>query len=340
MKRRLIKMKVTIKDVAKEAKVSPSTVSRVLSNSPRISDETKEKVYKVIEKLKYKPNAIARGLVNNKTRILGVVLPEEAENLLSNPFFIQAMKGISSYAEKREYYITYAFSNNKESEKKHIKDLTSSGLIEGMLLLRPKENDENIKYLKDINFPFVIMGRLKYTEGVLWVDNDNFKAMYNIVNKLIDKGHTNIALIGAKKELNVCKDREKGYKVALEMNGINFSKNLVSYGEDFKEEEGYMQMKKILEKIKPTAVVAMDDLLGIGAMKALKEKDLNDLSIVGFNNIPLDKFQKPELASVDINGVELGYYATKLLIDKIEEVEDIRDHYIIETTFVERESFK
>ncbi len=110
-------MKVTIKDVAKEAKVSPSTVSRVLSDNPRISDETKEKVYKVIEKLKYKPNAIARGLVNNKTRILGVVLPEEAENSLSNPFFIQAMKGISSYAEKREYYITYAFSSNKESEK-------------------------------------------------------------------------------------------------------------------------------------------------------------------------------------------------------------------------------
>lgn len=333
-------MKVTIKDVAKKANVSPSTVSRVLSNSPRISDKTKEKVYKVIEELKYKPNPIARGLVNSKTRILGVILPEEAENLLSNPFFIQAMKGISSYAEEREYYITYAFSNNKESEKKHIKDLTASGLIEGMLILRTKENDENIKYLKDIDFPFVIMGRLKETEGVLWVDNDNFKAMYNIIDKLIYKGHKKIGLIGAKNELNVCKDREKGYKVALEINGFNVNENLISYGKDFKEEEGYIQMKKILEREKPTAVVAMDDLLAIGAMKALKEKDLNDISIVGFNNIPLCKFQKPELASVDINGVKLGYYATKLLIDKIEEVEDTRDHYIIETTFIERESFK
>ncbi|KAJ50266.1 DNA-binding LacI/PurR family transcriptional regulator [Clostridium tetanomorphum] len=333
-------MKVTIKDVAREAKVSPSTVSRVLSNNPRISDETKQKVYKVIEKLKYKPNAIARGLVNNKTRILGVVLPEEAENLLSNPFFIQAMKGISSSAEKREYYVTYAFSSNKESERKHIRDLTSSGLIEGMLILRPKENDENIKYLKDIDFPFVIMGRLKDIEGVLWVDNDNFKAMYNIVNKLIDKGHTKIALIGANRELNVCKDREKGYKVALEMNGISFNKKLVSYGEEFKEKEGYVQIKKVLENIEPTAVVAMDDLLAIGVMKALKEKNLNNISIVGFNNIPLCEFQKPALASVDINGVELGYYATKLLIDNIEAVENSREHYIIETTFVQRESFR
>ncbi|WP_251861722.1 LacI family DNA-binding transcriptional regulator [Clostridium sp. Marseille-Q2269] len=333
-------MKITIKDVAKEANVSPSTVSRVLSNHPRISDETKEKVYKIIEKLKYKPNAIARGLVNNKTRILGVVLPEEAENLLSNPFFIQAMKGISSYAEKKEYYITYAFSNNKESEKKHIRDLTSSGLIEGILLLRPKENDENIKYLKDINFPFVIMGRLKDTEGILWVDNDNFKVMYKIVSKLINKGHTKIALIGAEKDLNMCKHREMGYRVALEMNGISFNKKLISYGQEFKEEEGFAEMNKLLQKTIPTAVVAMDDLLAIGAMKALQEKNLNNTSIVGFNNIPLDIFQRPQLASVDINGSALGYYATKLLIDNIEGIDNSRTHYIVETIFMERESFR
>lgn len=87
-------------------------------------------------------------------------------------------------------------------------------------------------------------------------------------------------------------------------------------------------------------MVAMDDLLAIGVMKALKEKNLNNISIVGFNNIPLCEFQKPALASVDINGVELGYYATKLLIDNIEAVENSREHYIIETTFVQRESFR
>ncbi|GAA0737471.1 LacI family DNA-binding transcriptional regulator [Clostridium oceanicum] len=332
-------MKVTIKDVAKEANVSPSTVSRVLSDNPRISDKTKEKVYKVIKKLKYKPNAIARGLVNNKTRILGVILPDDAENLLSNPFFIQAMKGISSCAQKRNYYITYAFSKDRESEKRYIKDLTSSGLIEGVCLLRPKENDESINYLNKIDFPFVIMGHPE-EEGILWVDNDNFQATYKIVNKLINKNHKKIALIGAKKELSVTKNRLKGYKAALKENGIKFDENLVSYGKDFNETEGYKAMINLLNKANPTALVAIDDLLAIGSMKALKDRSLNSVSVVGFNNIPLDEFQKPKLASIDINAVQLGYYATKLLIDKIEEVKDSKDYYIVETTFKERESFR
>ena len=94
-------MKVTIKDVAKEANVATSTVSRVLSNSPKISEKTKEKVHEAIKKLNYKPNAIARSLANNKTRILGVVLPEDADDILNNPFFINAMKGMSMYAKRK-----------------------------------------------------------------------------------------------------------------------------------------------------------------------------------------------------------------------------------------------
>lgn len=333
-------MKVTIKDVAREARVSPSTVSRVLSNNPRISDETKEKVYKVIKKLNYKPNEIARGLAKSKTRILGVILPDEAENLLSNPFFIQAMKGISKYAQKKNYYITYAFSKDEKSEIKYIKDLTHGGLIEGICILRAKQNHKGIEYLKNINFPFVVIGRLEETEGILWVDNDNFNAMYTLVNKLINKGHKEIAIIGSKKEWNVSKDRLKGYTLALEMNGIKISENLIAYGNEFNEEEGYYKMKEILKKTLPTAVVAMDDLLAIGAMKALREDKIDTVSIAGFNNIPLDEFQRPKLASVDINATKLGYYATKLLIDKIENVKEYKEHYIVETTFVERESFK
>ena len=107
-------MKVTIKEVAKEANVSPSTVSRVISDSPQISDKTKEKVREVINRLKYKPNAIARSLANNKSRIIGVVLPNEDQDLITNPFFIQAMKGMSEYAQKKKYYITYALVKMKK----------------------------------------------------------------------------------------------------------------------------------------------------------------------------------------------------------------------------------
>ena len=333
-------MAVTIRDVAREANVATSTVSRVLSNNPKISDETKKRVQEAIDKLNYRPNAIARGLANNKTRILGVVLPNEAQDLFGNPFFLQAMKGMSLYAQSKDYYITYAFSKDDESEKKYIMDFTNSKLVDGVCLLRAKDNDEMIAYLKEINFPFVVIGRPEDTDDVLWVDNDNFQAMYSLVNKLVHKGHKDIGLIYAKEHWNVSKDRLKGYEVACEMNGININKDIMAGGEAFSEKSGYEAMQTILKGNKVSAIIATDDLLAFGAMKVMEEKSINDIAIVGFNNIPLDELRTPRLASVDINPTNLGYYATKLLIDKLENNESEKKHYIVETHLIERESMR
>lgn len=333
-------MKVTIKDVAKEADVAPSTVSRVLSDNPKISEETRKKVMKAIKKLQYKPNAIARSLANNKTRILGVVLPNEAQDLLSNPFFVQAMKGMSLYAQSKNYYITYAFSKDENSEKEYIRDFTTSRLVDGICLLRAKEKDETIEYLKEIDFPFVVIGRPEDSNNILWVDNDNFKSMYDLINKLIENGNRNIGFIGAREQWNVSKDRLKGYKMAGEINAIDFSKEYIIHMKEFNEEEGYKATKEILKIPSISAIVATDDLLAFGAIKALKEKAIGNISVVGFNNTPLAEFQNPPLASVDINAVDLGYYGIKLLIDKLEGEEIKRNHYIVDTKFIERESFK
>lgn len=168
-------MSVTIKEVAKEANVSPSTVSRVLSDSSQISDRTKSSVREVIKKLKYKPNAIARSLVNKKSRILGVVIPGEAKDLLTNSFFMQVMKGMSRYAQCNKYYITYAFSEDEKAESEYISDFISSNLVDGVCLLRARSEDKSIQYLKDVGFPFVVIGRPEESEGTLWVDNYNFQ---------------------------------------------------------------------------------------------------------------------------------------------------------------------
>ena len=143
-------MKVTIKEVAKEANVSPSTVSRVISDSSQISEETKEQVREAINKLKYKPNAIARSLANSKTRIIGVVFPNESQDLITNPFFIQAMKGMSSYAQSKKYYLTYAFSEDEKRELDYINNFITSNLVDGICLLRARTDDKSIKYLKKI----------------------------------------------------------------------------------------------------------------------------------------------------------------------------------------------
>ncbi|WP_332840865.1 LacI family DNA-binding transcriptional regulator [Paraclostridium benzoelyticum] len=333
-------IKVTIKDVAKEAGVATSTVSRVLSNNPKISEETKAKVNEAIKKLNYKPNAIARSLANNKTKILGVVLPSEADDLLTNPFFINAMKGMSIYAQNKNYYITYVFAKDGKNEFESIKEITNTNLIEGIILLRVNENDESIKFLNNIEFPFVAIGRPEKTEDILWVDNDNFQAMYNVVNRLIQKGHKKIGFIGAIKTLNMSKDRLKGYKMALEVNGLNYDEDLVIHKQLFKENTGYDAAKELLRKNEITAIVTTDDLLAFGVSQLLNEKNLEKISLVGFNNIQLSKYQTPPLASVDINADDLGYYAAKLLIEKLENQDTVNTHYIVNTEFIERESFK
>lgn len=333
-------MKVTIKDVAREASVATSTVSRVLSGNEKISDETKERVFEAIKKLDYRPNAIARSLANKKRHMLGVVLPSEAQDLISNHFFVEAMKGMSIYAQSMNYYITYAFSKDESDESNYIEDLCSSSLVDGICLLRAKENDKTIELLKKRNFPFVVIGRPEQSEDSLWVDNDNFKASYDLNEKIIKRGIKKIAFLGGRPNWNVTKDRYNGYKMACEVNGISISEDLVLFSESFSEEIGYNMAKELIEKnIEFQAVFTTDDLLAIGVLKRFNEIGLHNVIVTGFNNIPLAPYQNPPLSSIDINAQELGYRATKLLIDSLEGVKKPHKHYIINCDFIERESF-
>ncbi|ATD53764.1 LacI family DNA-binding transcriptional regulator [Clostridium chauvoei] len=333
-------MKITIKDVAKEANVSPSTVSRVLSNSNRISEETKTRVNKAVQKLNYTPNIIARGLANNRTKILAAVLPQSAEGLFENPFFIQAMRGMSIYAQKENYYIMYAFKEDDKDDEVWIRRFIDSNLVDGICLLNSKEDDKCIKYLKEQSVDFVVIGRPEEASDVLWVDNNNVKAMKDLVCHLIKKGHKRIGFMGARGNLNVSIDRLKGYQEALIDNGIKIDSNLIMDLKNFTEEQGYKGAKSLLSIVEPTAIVTTDDLLAFGVQKYLLEKNITTIDLVGFNNSPLSKYQNPPLSSVDINSNKLGYYAAKLLIDKLEGRIDGVSNYIIETELIERESIK
>lgn len=330
-------MSVTIKDVAREANVSPSTVSRVIAENPRISEETKKRVNDAIKKLNYHPNIIARSLTNKATKVIGIVLPSEAEDLSKNPFFIQVMTGISAYAKKSGYYIMYTFCKTEEEEEESIKNYVNSNLVDGIILTVARFKDKCIKYLQEIEFPFVVIGRPEDTKNVLWVDNDNFHAMYDVVSKLLRRGHKEIAFIGANSELNVSKDRLSGYKQAHKIHGVDVDETTIIEVGAFKKDLGYEAMKTILDIKIPTAIVTTDDLLAFGVNSYLVENNIKGISIVGFNNNPLAEYQKPSLTSVDINSREIGYYAAKLLVDRLQN--RIKEtHYIIETNLIERES--
>lgn len=332
-------MKVTINDVAREAGVAKSTVSRVLSNNPRISEETKAKVNEVIARLGYKPNVMARNLAKNQTKTIGVILPIDVATSFGNPIFIQMMLGISTYAQEKKYFLMYAFGKDEE-EARNIQEFSTNGAVDGIIILRSEENDKIIKGLREADFPFVVIGRPGRETSVLWVDNDNFGATYEIVEELIKKGHEKIGFVSAKKKWTVSKDRLEGYKRALQTHGIEYNDRLVYHGDDFTEQVGIKAMEAMLMSELPTAIIATDDLMAIGISKYLEDKKIKGKAIIGFNNTMLAAYQRPSLSSVEIYGNKLGYAAAKLLVDYLENHEKRHEHAIIETKLIRRETFK
>lgn len=329
-------MKVTIKDVAREANVATSTVSRVISNSSRISEETKKKVNEVIKRLNYKPNELARKLVSNKSRILGVIIPKEASSFFSNPFFVEAMIGMSMVADEEKYYLMYAFCKTEEDELKNVKEFLANNLLDGLCLLTVRENDRCIDYLKRSKFPFVVIGNPDSNRGILFVDNDNIKATYKITNKFIKDGYKKIGFIGGNKNFKVSKDRLKGYLDALKQNNISINKNIIVEAENFTESLGFKAMEKILKKETPNIVITAEDLLAVGANKYLNEKGIKDIKIIGFNNTPITQYQNPPISSIDINSRQLGYEAAKLLINFLNGIPLKEKHKMVKTKFIER----
>lgn len=333
-------MAVTIKEVADLAKVSTSTVSRVLAGNPRISDNTKERVWKAVEDLNYHPNAIARSLANKSTNTLGVILPSRNDDLFKNPFFIQTMTGISKYAKKIGYYIMYTYSKNEEEEVKIIDNYINSKLVDGIILLTSRYEDKSIKNLKSKQFPFVVIGRPENIDNDLWIDNDNFRAMREVVYYLIEKGHRNIGFIGGPSNLYMSRDRYQGYISALQENNIDINIDYIYEMKDFTEECGYLAAKKLFKNKGVTGIVTTDDLLAFGVLKFMKEKSIKDISIVGFNNTPLSEYQNPPLTTVNINADLLGYNAAKLLISSLRNTLEGKNYFIVDTEIIKRESTK
>jgi len=326
----------TLKDVAKKAGVNPSTVSRVISDNPRISKATKVKVFKAMKELKYRPNAIAQSLAkSSKTKIIGIILPTNNENLFHNPFFIQVISSISNYAQDHGYYILHGHSNEEKKEIDILKDLVRSNWVDGIILTTIREHDGCVEYLQEVDMPFVVIGRPKDTNSMLWVDNDNFEAMYDATLQLVEKGQRKIAYVGGSPEFTVNNKRYAGYKKALLDSGIKFNENLV-FSMDDSEECGVLGARKILDYDIPDAVVTSDDLIAYGFCHVSFEKLGHYLPIIGFNNTPISLYRNPAFSTVDIFAKRLGYYATKILIDELEENETTMKSFVVKTQLIER----
>ncbi len=313
-------LRVTINDIAKKAKVSPSTVSRVIADNPRISKATKEKVIKIMKEMNYHPNIIARSLVNRSTKIIGVIIPGMAEQSFQHPFFPELLGGIGSMAYEKGYKILLSNVSTVEEEKQTLKELTFGGITEGIILVTSRAQDRTVNELIKTNFHFVVIGRSE-NPCVNWVDNDNFLIGYELAEHFIKQDHKRIAFLGFSPEYMVTMDRLNGYIKALQDYGLPVEESLIIESK-FISDNGYDLMKRLLEQGEvPTGVIACDDLLAFGAIKAITDQGLKvpeDIAVAGINNVPLAYYHNPPLTSVKINAFSLGTKAFEMLQTIIE----------------------
>lgn len=313
-------MKVTLNDIAKLAKVSPSTVSRAITNNPKISSETREKVFKIMRELNYHPNMIARSLANRSSRIIGVIIPSLAEKAFKHPFFPEVLSGINSIAHKNKYNILIANVSSLDEEKQTLNQFALGGITEGIILLASRVNDPSVTELLRLKFPFVVIGKPENEDQVNWVDNNNFTIGYELTEHLLEQGHSKIAFLGVSSNYMVTLERLNGYKKAFCERGLPLDERLIVESK-FIEDNGYDLMTELFARgVTLSGIIAGDDLLAFGALKFLNERGIKvpeDMAVAGFNNVPLANYSSPSLTSVEIHAFSLGAKAFELLLNAI-----------------------
>ncbi len=311
-------MTVTIKDVALKAGVSPSTVSRVIAGSGRISAGTIERVRHAMTALGYHPNRTAQSLVKRTTDTIGIVLPRPADELFLNTFFPELIRGIVARAARAGYDILMTAGTTEQEEVEAMQRMVRSRRVDGMIVLRSRLGDPIIRLLEEERFPYVLIGRNGDMTNTLSVDTDNVKASYDATTHLIAQGHQWIGFVSGPSNLMVSRDRLEGYHKAMTDAGLTVRQDWIVEGE-FLQESGYRAMSYIMGlPHPPTALVIIDDVVAFGVMRGLTELGYRipeDLCLVSFNNIPLAELASPPLTSVDIGIYQLGYTASQLLLE-------------------------
>jgi len=332
---------LTQEQIAELSRVSQATVSRVLRGDPRVNEELRQRVLEVIRQHGYVPDARAQSLRSQRTGTLGLVVHRSPKQLARDPFFSALIAAIIEFAGEGGYHLCVDAARAVQSRRAIYEDLLRTRRVDGLILVEPQTRDERMPRLLEEGFPFVLIGRYEPIDAVYSVDNDNIGAGYMATQHLLGKGHRRIAYISGLRGIFVCEDRGQGYRRALEEAGLAYAPELVAWG-DFSEAHGYRSMSRLLGlPDPPTAVVAVDDVVAIGALRAAKEHGVaipQQVAVIGFNDSPFCQYVEPPLSSVAVDIRALAHLATQVLIDLIEEREVSQRRHIVPCHLVERAS--
>lgn len=331
---------LTIEDVARLAGVSRSTVSRVINNQPSVRPSVRDRVQEVIIAHGYAPQAAARQLVTQRTRTIGLILPDNVYNLFGNPIFALMGQGVSQVCSQNGY-TSMLFMGRQDMGDEKLFTLLRERHFDGVVLISNDSDNTCPAFLKEANIPYVRIGHDPEQEDSKYVDVDNVEAAYTAVSHLIKLGHQRIAMLkGLTKD--ICTHaRYEGYQKALTEAGLPLDQELVGDG-DWSTVSGYQLTQQFLQLASPpTALFSSNDMMVAGVIRAAQEHNLtvpNDLAIVGFDDLPQTTMIFPELTTMRQPCVEMGVCATEMLIDQLENSNNEAAHVIMPAKLVIRAS--
>jgi LacI family transcriptional regulator len=306
--------KITIKEIAKITGVSSATVSRVLNDNGRFSEETRKKVLDAIEKFEYRPNVVAKSLRTSRSKTIGVIVPD-----ITNEFFAHIVLAIENLCVPRGYSVFICnTSESEEKEKMYIKDLEAKG-VDGLICLSGIMDVPADVTRQQI--PVVCIDRKPNNQHVIMVESDNVTGGYLATEELIKKGCQKIVMLRDERGVSPMQNRYVGYLQALADYGLPLDKNLVINV----QVDVFSAKRAITELIQAgvafDGVFAGTDWLAFGALMALKEHHVQvpeQVKIVGFDNITVSQFSSPAITTIHQDKAKMGETAAKVLLDIID----------------------
>lgn len=332
-------MPVTLGDVAEEAGVSISTVSRVLNGKAdkyRISEATRRLIRRKAADLNYRPNHLARGLRLNKTNTIGLVAPD-----ISNPFFASIIKRVQSIAHGLGYSLFVCNTDeNLDLEIEHV-NLLFKNRVDGLIAMPVGQRYDHLEEWQDRHLPLVLLDRCFDEFAAYSVVVDNYSGAYEAVKHLLEYGHTRIGMIQGLPGTFTNTERLRGYRDALHDHGLAVDESLI-VGRDFREENGYIETKLLLNRDRPpTALFATSDLITLGVLHVLDEEQLtvpDDISVLTFDDFDFAPYLRCPLTAVRQPKDMMGEMAVKLLMGQLQDDEQEPRRVVLKTQLQKRQS--
>jgi LacI family transcriptional regulator len=321
------KMNATIYDVAREAGVSMATVSRVMNGNPNVKPTTRRKVLDAMEKLAYRPNAVARGLASKKTTTVGVIIPD-----ISRTFFAELARGIEDIAVMYEYNIILSSSDQNEQKELDLFETLLGKQVDGIVFMGGEITEKHVSAFNDA-VPVVLAATIDGTNTLPSVNINYEEAVYEAITNLIKNGHKNIAMVNGRLEDPINREKLLGYKRALQENKIVYIDENVLIG-DYTYNSGIEAVQTLIDDNRdnmPTAIFASTDEMALGVIHGAQDIGLdipNDLEVIGFDNTRLAEMVRPTLSTVVQPMYDIGAVSMRLLT-KLMNKEEVEQQTVV-----------